>query len=238
MWSATWAMVACGIGWSFSHSGSRPKTCGQVVRVKAAARGEGLEAGEPVGALLGDEERDERDHAHAAVDRQPGQHVVGDVARVVGERERATNGRRSPGRRPCPGPAFIVVTATCDRSTSMPRRCISATTVAAEADRPPQSGCVGRRVGPADVVVVGQRQVADAEGVQGAEHAERAVDAVPALRAEQRGDLARRERRVDVVGAQAPAGSGPGRRRSSGAPGRPARRPPSPPRRPPGSAGT
>ena len=35
---------------------------------------------------------------------------------------------------------FIVVTATWDRSTSMPRRCISVTTSRPNADRPPQSG--------------------------------------------------------------------------------------------------
>ena len=109
--------------------------------------------------------------------------------------------------------------------------------LAAEVGQAAAVRLVGGRVGPADVVVVGERQVADAEGVQGAEHAERAVDAVPALRAEQGRDLAGGERRVHVVGASARAGSGPGRRRSSGARGRPARRPRSRPRRPPGRPG-
>ena len=44
--------------------------------------------------------------------------------------------------------------------------------VAPEGGQAAAAGLVGRRVGPADVVVVRQRHVPDAQGVQGAEHAE------------------------------------------------------------------
>ena len=64
--------------------------------------------------------------------------------------------------------------------------------LAAEVGEPAGGRLVGARVGPADVRVVGERQVAHAERVQHPQHAERGVDRVPALGAHQRGDPARR----------------------------------------------
>ena len=54
--------------------------------------------------------------------------------------------------------------------------------VAAEVGQAAGVGVVGGRVGPADVAVVGQRHVPDAERVQHAEHAERAADGSGRLR--------------------------------------------------------
>ena len=61
-------------------------------------------------------------------------------------------------------------------------------------ESPPSTGTSVAESAHGDVVVVGQRQVAHAEHVQHPQRAERAVDRVPALGAEQRGDPARATR--------------------------------------------
>ena len=58
----------------------------------------------------------------------------------------------------------------------------------AEPGKPARPRLVGRGVRPRHVVVVGKRHIPDAERVQHAQRAERAVDRVAAFRAEQRGD--------------------------------------------------
>ena len=104
--------------------------------------------------------------------------------------------------------ACMVPAETCDRSTSMPSRFISATTERPKSDRPPVSTTSVAESAQPDVGVVGERHVADAEREQRPEHAERPPDRVAALRAEQRGDLARLERRVDVGRGQRELESG------------------------------
>ena len=57
--------------------------------------------------------------------------------------------------------------------------------LAAERGQAPGGRLVGRRVGPGQVQVVGQRQVPDAEQVQGPQHAQRVRDRMTALGPEQ-----------------------------------------------------
>ncbi len=70
--------------------------------------------------------------------------------------------------------------------------------LAAERREPAEHRLVGRRVGPRHVLVVGEGQVAHPERVQHPQRAERGVDAVPALGADQRGDPALRAGALDV----------------------------------------
>ena len=79
--------------------------------------------------------------------------------------------------------------------------------VAAEVGQPAALRLVGGRVRPRQVVVVRQRHVAHAERVQHAQHGERAVDAVPALGAEQRRDPALGVGALDIGRRRAPASS-------------------------------
>ena len=97
--------------------------------------------------------RHERRHRDAAVGREPLQHVVGDVARVVadgargGVREDHRRGRwcRSASRMRRRAPRG-------ERSTSMPTRFISRTTSWPKADRPPTRGHVGRASPPTSML--------------------------------------------------------------------------------------
>src|SRR5690606_38506224 len=61
---------------------------------------------------------------------------------------------------------------------------------------------VGGAVGPVDVVVVGERQVAHAQLVQGAQGAQRVVDGVAALGAHQGGDPPLGAGLLQVVGGE------------------------------------
>ena len=90
------------------------------------------------------------------------EHVVGDVARVVAT-ARAEEWEKITGASVASSAARIVVAATWERSTIIPSRFISRTTSTPNADSPPTHRVVGGRVGPRGVVVVGERQVADAE---------------------------------------------------------------------------
>jgi len=174
---------------------------GEVPLVEPAPADLGHQPLPPVGALLGDERGDERDHADPAVPGQRAEHVVGDVARVpahlvrggVGEDHRLRrDGERVPhgvGRR----------VGQVDKHADplhLPDD------VPAEVGEPAGGRLVGARVGPADVRVVGERQVAHAERLQHPQHAERGVDRVPALGAHQRGDPARRHDPPHVPGVQ------------------------------------
>ena len=100
------------------------------------------------------------------------------------------SGRRPPAPRWRRAPPASWSAATWERSTIMPSRFISRTTSTPNRLSPPDDGVVGRGVGPGGVVVVGERQVADAELVEHPQRAQRAADRVAALGAEQRGDPA------------------------------------------------
>ena len=85
----------------------------------------------------------------------------------------------------------IVSGDTCERSTSMPSRFISRTTSSPNCVSPPCFGAIERGVGPVERHVVRERHVARAEVVVGAQRAERVLDRVAALDAEQRRDASR-----------------------------------------------
>ncbi len=93
----------------------------------------------------------------------------------------------------------IVSGDECARSTSMPRRFISRTTSSPKAVRPVMARRDLRgRIGPVRVGVVRQCHVAHAELVVGAQRAERVLERVAALHAEQRGDPAIAFRLADL----------------------------------------
>jgi hypothetical protein len=157
----------------------------------------GADALLPLDQLRRHERRHERHHAHAAVVGQAPKHVVRHVAGVVGDgparrvaedhrRLRAVEGVTHRGRRD--------VREVDEHADPVHLGDDLATEVAQPADR----WLVGRRVGPRHVVVVGERHVADAEPVQRAQHAERLVDRMAALSAEQGRDPAVREGRASL----------------------------------------
>ena len=213
MWSATWASVASRRRWVACHSGT---TVSHVDMSRGSRPRRSSSASSPAcqrAHVRRDEERDERHHADAAVGRpagsarRPARCADGRTAARAEECEKIT-GASATSRASC-----MVDGATCDRSTSMPIRCISRTTSRPKSVRPPALGLVGGRVRPAHVAVVGQRHVTDAERVQRAQHAQGRRDRVAALRAEQRGDLPGGEDPFHVGGAWSPARAAPGRRR-------------------------
>ena len=71
--------------------------------------------------------------------------------------------------------------------------------LATEVGEPAQRRLVRGGVGPRDVVVVGEGQVADTEAVEHAQRAERLVDLVAALGTHQAGDLALLPCLLDVL---------------------------------------
>ena len=95
--------------------------------------------------------------------------------------------------------------------------------LAAERREPAVRRRVGRRVGPVGVPAVGERHVAHAELVVGAQRAEAVLDRLAALHAQERGDLALLPGALDVGGAGGEEERVRDRRRSSGARGRSAR---------------
>ena len=111
-------------------------------------------------------------------------HVVGNVARVGVER-RASEWEKITGARLAAIASFIVAGETWLRSTSMPSRFISLTTLTPNGLRPSILRLVGAAVGPFGRLVVGQRHVAHAELVELAKRGQRAADLPPALDAEQ-----------------------------------------------------
>ena len=130
------------------------------------------------------------------------------------------SGRRSPAPSATASASRIVSGETWDRSTSMPIRCISRTTARPNVGQPAGLRLVRGGVGPADVGVVGERQVADAERVERAQHPHRGrrCYARPRRRAARRSGPRRRSAARRRRSARAP-----GRRGSAGpaaAPGR------------------
>ena len=173
----------------------------EVPGVQAAAHGLGLEARQPRGALRRDEAGHERHHADPAVAGQPGQHVVGYIARAVGDRLGA--GVREDHR------GLGHIQRIVHRGNRNMRQVYQHAEPLHLADHvPPELGqpaglrLVGGRVGPAGVGVVGQRQVPDAERVEHPQHAERTGDGVAAFGAEQRGHPAGGEHPLHVVRGQ------------------------------------
>ena len=126
----------------------------------------------PVTDGLVHEPRHERHQAGAAVVGQPGQHVVGHVARVVADRERRGVGEDHWSAGDVEGVAHHVV-ADVGQVDQHPEAVHLAHDLAAEVVETAEHGLVGRRVGPGHVVVVGEGQVADAEPVVHPQDAER-----------------------------------------------------------------
>ena len=93
----------------------------------------------------------------------------------------------------------MVSALTCDRSTNIPRRFISADHFLAERRQAPVQRNVGRRVRPVVGAEVGQRHVADTQFVEHPERRGGALDRVPALEADHRSDPSGGVRPLDVV---------------------------------------
>ena len=201
MWSATWEMVAGGIGLPFCHSGTRPNTADRLSgsRPRPAAN-----AFSPLNQSVHSCETKNGTNAtmHTPPLTASRASTSSGTLRGLSVSARAHEWEKMTGAR---GRVQRVVHGG-DRDVRQVDEHAEALhlrhDLAAEVRQAAAVRLVGRGVGPADVVVVRQRHVADAKGVQRAEHAERAVDAVAALRAEQGGDLARLERRLHVVGGQ------------------------------------
>ena len=137
-------------------------------------------------------------HDTAIVADQP-EHVVGDVARVRVERIRirvGENDRRASGVQRI---AHRVGTHVGQiREHSQPVH--FADQLPSQAGQTLVFGPVGGRVGPVDVVPVGQRQVPGTEFVEDAQRRRRILDHVAAFDAHQAGDLSRALDALDVVG--------------------------------------
>ena len=103
-------------------------------------------------------------------------------------RARAAEWEKMTGASVTSSASLMVAGETWERSTSMPRRFISRTTSRPNVGQTVVPGGVERRVGPVEGHVVGERHVAGAEIVVGAQRAERVLDGVAALHAEERRD--------------------------------------------------
>ena len=140
------------------------------------------------GRLGDDEAGDEVDHHDAAVGLQPLRMSSGTLR---GWRRRAGGRVGEDHRRLRHASASSIVVGETWRGR---RACRAGSSRARPARRtgvrPPCLRLVGRRVGPVDGCVVRQRHVARAEAVELPQRAERVLDRVPALDADQRGDLA------------------------------------------------
>ena len=104
--------------------------------------------------------------------------------RATSQRARADEWLKMTGAWLASRASRIVSAEVCDRSTSIPSRFISATTRRPNEERPRDGA---RRSRVADLVggVVGQGQVAGAEITVGAQRAQRTLEHVPALQAQQ-----------------------------------------------------
>ena len=89
---------------------------------------------------------------------------------------------------------------TCEMSTSMPSRFISRTTRSPKGESPWLRRHVGGGVGPVEGGVVGQGHVPGAEAVERPELRQVVLDRDAPFDADQRGDLARLDDPLDVVG--------------------------------------
>ena len=74
--------------------------------------------------------------------------------------------------------------------------------LAPERAQAPMAGGIERRVGPVGGDVVREGQVARAQGIADAQHAERVLDRVAALHPDQRGDPTPAELALDIVGGE------------------------------------
>ena len=176
--------------------------------------------------LLVHEGRAEVDHDDAALwRRSPGSGRRSGCAAC-----RRAPGRRSARRRRAPSRPrarrAMVLSETCETSTSIPSRFISSTTCRPKSVSPsctayffgskPEREEDAGGVRPVVRVRVRQRHVADAQPIERGERSERVLDRVPALDPDQDGDLSvsswppgcRRpsRRRRDLSGASRPAG--------------------------------
>ncbi|OUE30419.1 hypothetical protein BFL35_10190 [Clavibacter michiganensis] len=173
-----------------------------VARIHALRHGQHQRLVVPLGHRGRHELRHERRHADAVVRGQRLEHVVGHVARHVALRPRA---RVAEQHGPAGDPQRVAhhvgryVREVDDHADPLHL----GDHALARGAQPVQHGRVGRGVGPRHVRVVRERHVPDAERAHRPERAERAADRVAALHAEERGDAARRDRAVHVVGRDA-----------------------------------
>ena len=202
MWSAASAIVARGAGLACVHASS-------AVFTAAASLGNCL-LNRSCSAVCS------WFHAATFGDRKPGTNVTittppffGSICRTLSGTLRGTSFtaradecEKITGACETRIASSIVSGDTCERSTSMPSQFISRTTSSPNGDSPLELRRVGRRVGPRDVLRVRERHVARAEPVEHAQRAERAVDRVAALHADERRDLPLLEDPLDVVGRE------------------------------------
>ena len=165
--------------------------------------------------LARDELRHEGHHHHAAVLRQPGENRVRHVARMVHQRARGRvredDRRLGHVERIAHGPGRDVRQV---HEHAQPVHL--AHHLAPELRESAVPRAVERGVGPVERHVVGQRHVARAEGVVGAQRAERVLDGVPALHAEEGGQPPMLDRALDVVRRRGRRPAGRDSARSSG----------------------
>ena len=163
------------------------------------------------------------------------QHVVGDVARMVDQAVRRgvreDHRRRRDVQRVAHG-----LGAHVGQVDHHPEPVHLGDHAAADVVEPAQHPLVGGRVGPGDVVVVGQGQVPHAQPVVHPQHRERPVDLVATLRAQQRGHPTRAPTPPRPRRPSSPTPSGRRTARSSGTPRPPARGSRRPPRVPSSTA--
>ena len=136
---------------------------------------------------LGQIGRREIDHHDAAIGRDQLEHLVRDVARMIVERARAR--MREDHRRLADAQrvahraslTWLQIDQHAEPVELVHHRL-------AERGEPVMLGIVGRRIRPFDRLGVGQRQIARAEIMIGAQHREAVVDLAAALDADHRGD--------------------------------------------------
>ena len=142
-----------------------------------------------VGDLLVHEGLDEGDHDHAAVFRQPAQHVVRHVARVV--RHRPGGGMGEDDRRLGHVECVVHASRRDVRDVDQHAQPVHlAHHFLPERGESSEFGELAAGVRPGEVGAVRESHVPDPERVKGPQGAERVLDRVASLHAEHRGDLA------------------------------------------------
>ncbi len=154
----------------------------QTLRTQILADGFG-----PQPAVLGNEFGHETDHADATVGGQPAQYVVGNVAYVIDKfaTRRMAHDHRCLGdveSRPHRVRADVGEVDEHPEPVHLPHH------VAPECAQPAVDRVIGGGVRPGRVVVVGQREIANAQPVQGPQGRHRGADGVAPLGAQQGGD--------------------------------------------------
>ena len=145
----------------------------------------------------------------------PGEDVVGDVARVIGQGARARVREDDRRLRDVEHLAHHVRRDVRDVDQHAEPVHL-AHHLAPERRQPAVRRGVGRRIGPVVVLAMRERHVADAERVVGAQRAEAVLERLAVLHAEERGDLALLTGALDVGGACGEEERVRDRRRSSG----------------------